>query len=157
MVIRLSSGIAANPRFQLNPFFNPQKPTSLHAQIVPLRRKNFSKIGDGDAFDAVAYESERLSLDAAAMENMAETARKEIESDKKTDPKAWKWIIRKKMWDLMEARNYAMNPRPVHHRIPNFVGAPAAAAKVRDFSSHLLGFVWNMLKFQTLRYFVAVS
>ncbi|CAN6936620.1 hypothetical protein HID58_071973 [Brassica napus] len=135
MVIRLSSGIAANPRFQLNPFFNPQKPTSLHAQIVPLRRKNFSKIGDGDAFDAVAYESERLSLDAAAMENMAETARKEIESDQETDPKAWKWIIRKKMWDLMEARNYAMNPRPVHHRIPNFVGAPAAAAKLAELDA----------------------
>lgn len=30
----------------------------------------------------------------------------------------------------MEARNVSQNPRPVHHRIPNFVGAAAAAQKV---------------------------
>ncbi|KAJ0256533.1 5-formyltetrahydrofolate cyclo-ligase-like protein COG0212 [Hirschfeldia incana] len=138
MMIRLSSsGIAANARLQLNPFFNPQKHIPLHPQFDPRRRRNFSKIGDSDAFDAAAYESERLSLDAAAMENMAETAKKEIESDQDNDddPKAWKWIIRKKMWDLMEARNYAMNPRPVHHRIPNFVGAPAAAAKLAELDA----------------------
>lgn len=139
MMIRLSSGIGASPRFQL---FNPHKPIPLPAQTAPLMKKtkNFSKTGDGDAFDAAAYESERLSLDAAAMKNMAETARKEIESDQdnnddEEDPKAWKWIIRKKMWDLMEARNYAMNPRPVHHRIPNFVGAPAAAAKLAELDA----------------------
>lgn len=133
-MIRLSSGFAINPRCQFNPFVNSQKSTFLPVQIGP-RRRNFSRIGsesgDGVAFDAVAYESERLSLDAAAMEDMAETAKKELESDPETDPKAWKWIIRKRMWDLMEARNYAMNPRPVHHRIPNFVGASAAAGKVR--------------------------
>ncbi|KAJ0976870.1 hypothetical protein J5N97_012344 [Dioscorea zingiberensis] len=43
------------------------------------------------------------------------------------DPKAWKWRIRKRVWDLMEAEGIARNPRPVHHRIPNFDGAPAAA------------------------------
>ncbi|CAH8355648.1 unnamed protein product [Eruca vesicaria subsp. sativa] len=127
MMMRLSPGI----RFQSHPFFNPHKPTSLHVQIEPLKRRNFSKISDDDAFDAAAYESERLSLDAVAMENMAETAKKEIESD----PKAWKWIIRKKMWDLMEARNYAMSPRPVHHRIPNFVGAADAAAKLAELDA----------------------
>lgn len=137
-MIRLSPVFAINPRFQFNPLVNSKKSVFLPAQIEP-RRRNFSRIGsesgggDGVAFDAVAYESERLSLDAAAMEEMAETARKELESesDPDSDPKAWKWIIRKRMWDLMEARNYAMNPRPVHHRIPNFVGASMAARKVR--------------------------
>lgn len=155
MMIRLSSGIAANPRFQL---FNPHKPIPLHAQTALLKKKNFSKTRDGDAFDAAAYESERLSLDAAAMEVMAETARKEIESDQdnddEDDPKAWKWIIRKKMWDLMEARNYAVNPRPVHHRIPNFVGAPAAAAKVRErLYNRFFRFFFLMLKVANFTFF----
>ncbi|KAG4401861.1 hypothetical protein AAZX31_02G075600 [Glycine max] len=47
-------------------------------------------------------------------------------------PKAWKWVIRKRIWDVMEARNFANNPRPVHHRIPNFVGASVAAEKMRE-------------------------
>lgn len=34
---------------------------------------------------------------------------------------AWKWAIRKAMWDKMEAQNIARNPRPVHHRIPKCV------------------------------------
>lgn len=76
-------------------------------------------------FDDAAYEAERLSLDAAARESMAQKSL--IES---ADPKAWKWVIRKRVWDLMEARNIAQFPRPVHHRIPNFVGAHIAADKV---------------------------
>ncbi|ONK57574.1 uncharacterized protein A4U43_C09F1890 [Asparagus officinalis] len=43
------------------------------------------------------------------------------------DPKAWKWRVRKRIWDLMERENIAQNPRPVRHRIPNFVGAAKAA------------------------------
>ena len=34
------------------------------------------------------------------------------------------------MWDLMEAEDFARPPRPVHHRIPNFDGAEAAAARL---------------------------
>ncbi|EOA35373.1 hypothetical protein CARUB_v10020565mg [Capsella rubella] len=126
--------IRSSPGFAINPclFLNSQKSVFLPVQIGS-RRRNFSRIGsesgDGVAFDAVAYESERLSLDAAAMENMAETAKKELESDPESDPKAWKWVIRKKMWDLMEARNYAMRPRPVHHRIPNFLAELDAFCK----------------------------
>lgn len=71
-------------------------------------------------FDAAAFEAERVALDAEARRAMEESA----------DPKAWKWVIRKRIWDTMEARNFASNPRPVHHRIPNFVGAPLAAQKV---------------------------
>ncbi|KAK9053766.1 hypothetical protein SSX86_024840 [Deinandra increscens subsp. villosa] len=76
-------------------------------------------------FDESSYEAERLRLDAKAIESMA------IEAAAAGDPKAWKWAIRKRVWDLMEARNIAQFPRPVHHRIPNFVSASAAADKVR--------------------------
>lgn len=42
----------------------------------------------------------------------------------------WKWAIRKRVWDFMEANDIARNPRPVHHRIPNFDGAGQAAANL---------------------------
>ncbi|XP_003800837.1 methenyltetrahydrofolate synthase domain-containing protein isoform X2 [Otolemur garnettii] len=35
--------------------------------------------------------------------------------------------IREQIWDHMESQNLADFPRPVHHRIPNFKGAPRAA------------------------------
>lgn len=87
-------------------------------------------------FDEAAFEAERLRLDAKARETMAETSKREITSngENEDDPKAWKWVIRKRIWDLMEAQNIAQNPRPVHHRIPNFVGASTAAQKVIIFS-----------------------
>lgn len=81
-------------------------------------------------FDESAFEAERLRLDEQARESMAETSKREMETAA-DDPKAWKWTIRKRIWDLMEARNFAQNPRPVQHRIPNFVGAAAAAKNVK--------------------------
>lgn len=83
---------------------------------------------DNVFFDEAAYEAERLSRDAEARKAMAETSQKETRNE--DDPKAWKWIIRKRIWDLMEAQNIAQFPRPVLHRIPNFVGAHIAASKV---------------------------
>ena len=47
-------------------------------------------------------------------------------------PGAWKWAIRKKVWDGLEANDEADFPRPVHHRIPNFKGADAAAARLTE-------------------------
>lgn len=43
--------------------------------------------------------------------------------------------LRKKIWDLMETTNVARFPRPVHGRIPNFVGAEESALRLlkRDF------------------------
>lgn len=38
----------------------------------------------------------------------------------------------KRVWDSMEAQNIAQFPRPVHHRIPNFVGAHIAANKLSE-------------------------
>lgn len=98
-----------------------------------------SSSGGGVSFDGSAFEAERLRLDARARQTMAETSRREMEMGQEDDnPKAWKWVIRKRIWDLMEAQNIAQNPRPVHHRIPNFDGAPAAAKNVQLFP--LLGF-----------------
>ncbi|CAN6335662.1 unnamed protein product [Urochloa humidicola] len=39
----------------------------------------------------------------------------------------WKWAIRKRVWDALEADGVSRDPRPAHHRIPNFDGAAAAA------------------------------
>nr|XP_016465343.1 PREDICTED: 5-formyltetrahydrofolate cyclo-ligase-like protein COG0212 isoform X2 [Nicotiana tabacum] len=81
-------------------------------------------------FDDAAYEAERHRLDAEAHKAMAETSERETQDQE--DPKAWKWVIRKRIWDLMEAQNIAQFPRPVHHRIPNFLGASVAANKLSE-------------------------
>ncbi|XP_044126301.1 methenyltetrahydrofolate synthase domain-containing protein isoform X2 [Bufo gargarizans] len=41
-----------------------------------------------------------------------------------------KWDIRQKVWDYMEHNDLADFPRPVHHRIPNFKGAPQACERL---------------------------
>lgn len=81
--------------------------------------------GGGEVLDEQAFERERLRLDAEARESMAEEAENQVD-------KSWKWKIRKRVWDLMEATNIAQFPRPVHHRIPNFIGASSAASKLGE-------------------------
>ncbi|KAI4346529.1 hypothetical protein L6164_007418 [Bauhinia variegata] len=100
-------------------------------RFFKLESSRSSKTQKDVALDEAAFEAEMLSLDAHAREAMAESSRRETEDRSENDPKAWKWVIRKRIWDLMEAQNFAQNPRPVHHRIPNFVGASAAAEKLR--------------------------
>lgn len=46
------------------------------------------------------------------------------------DVKKAKERIRRHIWDLLEQRNLARFPRPVHGRIPNFVGAEEAAKRI---------------------------
>lgn len=77
-------------------------------------------------FDNEAYEQDRLNKDAQAMNAMKEKAEEEF--SKLRTP--WKWVIRKRIWDLLEAKDIARPPRPVHHRIPNFDGADRAAARL---------------------------
>lgn len=80
-------------------------------------------------------EAERLTNDAVARDQMAEhmKAVEEAEARGETgDRGAWKWAIRKRVWDFMEANNIAANPRPVHHRIPNFVKAELTAKQVEQ-------------------------
>ncbi len=77
-------------------------------------------------FNEEEYEENRLAKDAEAMDAMKDLAEEEF--SKLRTP--WKWVIRKRIWDLLEERNIARPPRPVHHRIPNFEGADRAAARL---------------------------
>lgn len=95
----------------------------MQSKFVP-KYKNASS----SSFDSASFEADRLRLDAEARDSMAAAAAADDSSD--ADSKAWKWNIRKRIWDLMEMENVAQNPRPVHHRIPNFVGAAVAAEKL---------------------------
>ena len=55
----------------------------------------------------------------------------DVDDAARDDPHGeWKWAIRKRIWDRMEDTNVAQFPRPVHHRIPNFVNADKAAANL---------------------------
>lgn len=40
----------------------------------------------------------------------------------------------RKIWDIMEERDIASFPRPVHHRIPGFVGSKEAADRLTKHS-----------------------
>lgn len=78
------------------------------------------------SFDEEAYETDRLAKDAEAMNAMKDKAEEEFSSLRTP----WKWVIRKRIWDLMEEKDIARFPRPVHHRIPNFEGAEIAAERL---------------------------
>jgi len=41
-----------------------------------------------------------------------------------------------RVWRLMEERGIARFPRPVFHRIPNFVGAEKATGRLRELSEY---------------------
>mmetsp|Transcript_150411 Transcript_150411/g.464118 ORF Transcript_150411/g.464118 Transcript_150411/m.464118 type:complete len:333 (+) Transcript_150411:161-1159(+) len=43
---------------------------------------------------------------------------------------AWKWKVRKKVWNYLEDNDLADFPRPVHHRIPNFKGSADTGRRV---------------------------
>jgi 5-formyltetrahydrofolate cyclo-ligase len=77
-------------------------------------------------FNEEAYETDRLAQDAEAMAAMK--VQQELDFAKLRTP--WKWVIWKRTWDMMEATNIAQFPRPVHNRIPNFVGAEMAARRL---------------------------
>eukprot|EP00978_Attheya_sp_CCMP212_P031826 scaffold121798_cov35-Attheya_sp.AAC.1 len=63
-----------------------------------------------------ADETDRLAKDKKSMDSMRSEA--EVEFAKLHTP--WKWVIRKRICDLLESKDIARPPRPVHHRIPNF-------------------------------------
>ncbi|RWW80736.1 hypothetical protein BHE74_00010907 [Ensete ventricosum] len=123
-------------------------PPAAPLRCPPLRRRSYaayprppgapaaaSRVEDASSsssFDPAAFEAERLRLDAEARASMAAAAAaSDAEGEGKGgDPKAWKWKIRKRVWDLLETEDIARNPRPVHHRIPNFAGAALAADSV---------------------------
>lgn len=45
---------------------------------------------------------------------------------------AWKWDLRKKVWNFLEDNDLADFPRPVHHRIPNFKGSGRAGERLAE-------------------------
>ena len=47
-------------------------------------------------------------------------------------PEAWKWDLRKQVWNYLEDNNLADFPRPVHHRIPNFKGSAKAGERLAE-------------------------
>jgi len=49
--------------------------------------------------------------------------------------------IRMHVWRIMEENNIATFPRPVYHRIPNFVGAEKAAQNLRNLPEYRLALV----------------
>jgi len=93
----------------------------------------------GKIFDEISYEKDRLAKDAKAMDAMKVKAEAEL-SKKGAAGKVvvgelrspWKWELRKRIWDYMEENDIARFPRPVHHRIPNFVDADRAARRLSE-------------------------
>ena len=97
-------------------------------------------VDGGKIFDEESYEKDRLEKDAQAMTEMKRKAEEQLRKDEKVGElrSPWKWKLRKRIWDYMEENDIARFPRPVHHRIPNFVGADKAAsnlAQLPEFQS----------------------
>jgi len=100
----------------------------------------------GKEFDEESYEKDRLAKDKEAMNAMEAVADAELSkgstidnsnsSNSSNDGKQlrspWKWVLRKRIWDYMEENDIARFPRPVHHRIPNFVNADLAARRLSE-------------------------
>ena len=92
------------------------------APAAARRARTTATPRDTPSFDSAAFDADRLAKDAVA--------RDEAAAAMAAQPGAWKWVVRKKIWDTLEATNEADFPRPVHHRIPNFKLAHAAAEKL---------------------------
>lgn len=79
-------------------------------------------------------EEERLRLDAEARAAMAEhMVRVEAlaqAGNTRAQRTAWKWKVRKRIWDYLEDNDLAERPRPVHNRIPNFKGSTEAGKRL---------------------------
>mmetsp|Transcript_7250 Transcript_7250/g.20432 ORF Transcript_7250/g.20432 Transcript_7250/m.20432 type:complete len:361 (+) Transcript_7250:97-1179(+) len=78
-------------------------------------------------------EQQRLAHDEEARQQMR--AASAVAAKSPEQPGAWKWAIRKRIWRLLEEKGAAGNPKPIDHRIPNFVGSDEAAARLaaQDF------------------------
>lgn len=61
---------------------------------------------------------------------MVQIERLAEEGNVRAQKTAWKWRIRKQVWNYLEDNDLADFPRPVHHRIPNFKGSAAAGKRL---------------------------
>ncbi|KAI5068038.1 hypothetical protein GOP47_0016383 [Adiantum capillus-veneris] len=87
--------------------------------------------GDSDA--------DHLHLDEETRQHMADVAYAAVATSDTSNAHngAWKWAIRQRIWDLLEQENIAMHPLPVHHRIPNFMGALTAASQLASLPAFM--------------------
>lgn len=99
--------------------------------------------GRSTCFAARVQESEeqRLLLDQEARDGM-EAYMLKIEElaeqgNIRAQMTAWKWKVRRKVWNYLEDNDLADFPRPVHHRIPNFKGSTEAGKRVAELPEFL--------------------
>mmetsp|Transcript_79385 Transcript_79385/g.220904 ORF Transcript_79385/g.220904 Transcript_79385/m.220904 type:complete len:492 (-) Transcript_79385:50-1525(-) len=86
-------------------------------------------------------EEDRLRLDQEARDGMEEYMR-QVENlaeqgNVRAQKTAWKWKVRKKVWNYLEDNDLADFPRPVHHRIPNFKGSMEAGKRLAQLPEFL--------------------
>eukprot|EP00931_Biecheleriopsis_adriatica_P068894 TRINITY_DN42788_c0_g1_i1.p1 TRINITY_DN42788_c0_g1~~TRINITY_DN42788_c0_g1_i1.p1 ORF type:complete len:431 (+),score=80.45 TRINITY_DN42788_c0_g1_i1:28-1320(+) len=103
-------------------------------QSVSHVRRRSSRSCCCQAFRQKETEAERLRLDREARAGMEEymvrIEKLAEEGNVRAQKTAWKWKIRKKVWNYLEDNNIADFPRPVHHRIPNFKGSKQAGERL---------------------------
>jgi 5-formyltetrahydrofolate cyclo-ligase len=130
----MRSTVTLNFQILLLPFYRTYSFTKTicprQFTVTAILRNKMAQNDDDEQqpFDELAYEKDRLEKDAQAMDAMKAIAEQELFASLRTP---WKWTIRQRIWDMMEERNIARFPRPVHHRIPNFVGAERAAQQLQ--------------------------
>jgi 5-formyltetrahydrofolate cyclo-ligase len=105
----------------------------LSRRVAEGRNRIYRPLALSSSFNEEAFEKDRLEKDAQAMYAMKEEAERQY-SNLRTP---WKWVIRKRIWDLLEERDIARPPRPVHHRIPNYDGAEVAAQRLTSLPEYV--------------------
>merc|ERR1712176_1577930 len=86
-------------------------------------------------------EEQRLQLDREARRGMEEYMKK-IEAlaeqgNVRAQRTAWKWSVRKQIWNYLEDNDLADFPRPVHHRIPNFKSSATTGERLATLPEFL--------------------
>lgn len=134
-----SSGFASFENSHRSAFRSSARTWSTNDPISSSKNESPQQLSSA-LLDEEAYEKDRLSKDAQAIDAMKAVADMEFAKGLRTP---WKWKLRKRIWDYMEENDIARFPRPVHHRIPNFVGAEIAAARLADLPEYQTA---NMVK-----------
>ncbi|XP_078675438.1 methenyltetrahydrofolate synthase domain-containing protein-like isoform X2 [Branchiostoma floridae x Branchiostoma belcheri] len=90
-------------------------------QQIPILRKLRQK-------ERAAGKDVQIKAEGESTKDLENAEGKSGEPDKEKG--VTKWSIRQQIWDHIEKNDLANFPRPVHHRIPNFKNAAAAAEKI---------------------------
>nr|GME16358.1 5-formyltetrahydrofolate cyclo-ligase-like protein COG0212 [Ipomoea batatas] len=134
-ILRLSSSFQFRPK---NPIFSKPQP------FVSLYRTSpFSFKVEASSKRSGAAAARRLTRRRTRQKGSGSMRRRETPWPRPPREKPKTRTTRRRgngrsgngFWDLMEAQNIAQFPRPVHHRIPNFVGASVAADKLSELEA----------------------